>query len=761
MIAIVFFLNFFLLHLSPAEASWSQLRVFDQNTVFSLAVYKGKLYVGVGEDGRVYSYDGEKWEEVFDPPETYVTDMIVYGENLYVATGRDGRIYTTSDGLNWELSLDTGKLYVYSLEVYDGKLWAGSGYYLQVWVFDGYSWQSSYQTSYDYYANSMRVYENVLYVGTTPYGKIYRYDGTWSLAQDLPEYGVYSLFVFENTLYIGTGGNGRIYTFDGENWILEFDSPDTEIRTFEEYGGLLYAGSTYSGRIYRRENDGWKEIYDTLQDEVDALRTYGVKLYAGTSYRGMVLSFTEFDFSLDASTTQVSIGRNESVDVEITVNLTSGVPDNVTLSGEWVLETPEEMTASLSRTRGEPPFSSVLTITTSPSITSQTRVFRVTASWENVLKSIDITVKVTAPPAAPALFAPADGIVLDDLTPVLEWEPAPDAESYTVHVATDNQFTFIVYDTTTTDTQVEVAQLQYGTRYYWRVRATNQYGTGEWSDVWSFRLSATPPKVLSLVVENGAKFVSSRGISVLVRAQNAAEISFSTDGIIWSDWEPYENVKEYTLPEGDGEKTIYVRVRDNEGNLSLPVSVSVMLDQTPPTTTHSIQGTQGEHGYLSSALVQFKAVDATSGVASTYYRVDGGEWKSGDSVLISEPGTHTVEYYSVDLAGNAEEITQLRVRIYVPGAGLPASAWGALAAIAGAALGVAYWWYRGKPVRRLREIELERRELERMKRKADRDYFDLGKISRETYDSIILRYKERMSELEREARVLKQKLKRK
>jgi hypothetical protein len=141
--------------------------------------------------------------------------------------------------------------------------------------------------------------------------------------------------------------------------------------------------------------------------------------------------------------------------------------------------------------------------------------------------------------------------------------------------------------------------------------------------------------------------------------------------------------------------------------------------------------------------------------------VDGGEWKSGDSVLISEPGTHTVEYYSVDLAGNAEEITQLRVRIYVPGAGLPASAWGALAAIAGAALGVAYWWYRGKPVRRLREIELERRELERMKRKADRDYFDLGKISRETYDSIILRYKERMSELEREARVLKQKLKRK
>jgi len=243
-----------------------------------------------------------------------------------------------------------------------------------------------------------------------------------------------------------------------------------------------------------------------------------------------------------------------------------------------------------------------------------------------------------------------------------------------------------------------------------------------------------------------------------VSAQNAVEMSFSSDGIIWSDWEPYENSKTYTLSSGDGVKNIYVRVRDNEGNISVSKLATVTLDQTPPTTVHSIQGSQGAQGYLNSALIQFKATDATSGVSTTYYRVDGGEWSSGSSVLISEGGTHQVEYYSVDVAGNAEEPTQVQVKVYVPSGGLPSYFWAALAVIVGGSLGGFYVWYRGKPARRLKDVEIERTELERLKRQAERDYFDLGKISRETYDSIVRRYKERVAELEKEERVLKKKL---
>ena len=41
-----------------------------------------------------------------------------------------------------------------------------------------------------------------------------------------------------------------------------------------------------------------------------------------------------------------------------------------------------------------------------------------------------------------------------------------------------------------------------------------------------------------------------------------------------------------------------------------------------------------------------------SGVAATHYRVDGAAWRTGTSVLVSGDGVHTLEFYSVDGAGN-------------------------------------------------------------------------------------------------------------
>lgn len=58
----------------------------------------------------------------------------------------------------------------------------------------------------------------------------------------------------------------------------------------------------------------------------------------------------------------------------------------------------------------------------------------------------------------------------------------------------------------------------------------------------------------------------------------------------------------------------------------------------------------------------FAATDATSGVATTEYSIDGGStWLPATEAGVSfaEVGAHTVEYRSIDLAGNVEAAKQL------------------------------------------------------------------------------------------------------
>src|SRR2546428_2923655 len=67
---------------------------------------------------------------------------------------------------------------------------------------------------------------------------------------------------------------------------------------------------------------------------------------------------------------------------------------------------------------------------------------------------------------------------------------------------------------------------------------------------------------------------------------------------------------------------------------------------------------------MSTVDVTVTATDATSGVQLAQYRVDGGAWRSYSAAFpVSGNGTHTVDYYATDVAGNLESAKSLVVRI--------------------------------------------------------------------------------------------------
>ena len=107
------------------------------------------------------------------------------------------------------------------------------------------------------------------------------------------------------------------------------------------------------------------------------------------------------------------------------------------------------------------------------------------------------------------------------------------------------------------------------------------------------------------------------------------------------------------------------RSADGLGNREAVQSLQVRIDTVPPVTTEDLTGTPGLNGWYRSAVqVDLAAGDATSGVAVTRYRIDGGAWQAySGPFTISSDGNHTVEYYSEDVAGNREAVQSVQVPV--------------------------------------------------------------------------------------------------
>jgi len=88
-------------------------------------------------------------------------------------------------------------------------------------------------------------------------------------------------------------------------------------------------------------------------------------------------------------------------------------------------------------------------------------------------------------------------------------------------------------------------------------------------------------------------------------------------------------------------------------------------DTLAPVTTDDHDG----EWHNDDVTINLTAVDDLSGVAATYYRIDGGTWNSGSTISIPAPsdhsndGTHIVGYYSVDHKDHTESINTVIVRI--------------------------------------------------------------------------------------------------
>ncbi|MHB8337394.1 MAG: FISUMP domain-containing protein [Ignavibacteriaceae bacterium] len=94
-------------------------------------------------------------------------------------------------------------------------------------------------------------------------------------------------------------------------------------------------------------------------------------------------------------------------------------------------------------------------------------------------------------PAGVILLSPGNDSSNVPIPPTLSWIPSSGASSYSLQVSIHSSFdTLIVNGSGLTKTSYPIGGLSLSTTYYWRVSATNQYGTSNWSaPSWSFTTS--------------------------------------------------------------------------------------------------------------------------------------------------------------------------------------------------------------------------------------------------------------------------------
>ncbi|HEV8538637.1 MAG TPA: glycosyl hydrolase family 18 protein [Bacteroidota bacterium] len=105
-----------------------------------------------------------------------------------------------------------------------------------------------------------------------------------------------------------------------------------------------------------------------------------------------------------------------------------------------------------------------------------------------------IGVSGSTAPASPVLVSPTNAASAISTSPTLSWNAAAGASSYRVQLSTSSSFATMKVDKSgIASTSYAVSGLSSGIVYYWRVNATNNTGSSNWSGVYTFTTAPVAP----------------------------------------------------------------------------------------------------------------------------------------------------------------------------------------------------------------------------------------------------------------------------
>jgi hypothetical protein len=168
----------------------------------------------------------------------------------------------------------------------------------------------------------------------------------------------------------------------------------------------------------------------------------------------------------------------------------------------------------------------------------------------------------------------------------------------------------------------------------------------------------------TVTINGGTAYTKERNVTLSFAGgdSGAAQMRFSVDATTWSDWEAYSETRVYTLPVGEGPKTVYVQLKDAAGNESVAISATITLDTTLPSGTVVISGGAA---LTKATTVTLTVYDGGSDATHMRFSDDSSIWSEWESFSASATKTYTLSggdglktvYVQVkDAAGNESNL---------------------------------------------------------------------------------------------------------
>ncbi|MEM1214448.1 MAG: T9SS type A sorting domain-containing protein [Bacteroidota bacterium] len=295
-------------------------------------------------------------------------------------------------------------------------------------------------------------------------------------------------------VYRGAWGSGSSPVPDGNHIIIgDWDIGTTEpgssgspiFDSQKRFIGQLHGGGAACGNnlydSYGWTHSSWEgggSSSTRLRDWLDPDDT-GILQLDGRS--ALLCTFTAL-----AEPANQTLCAPASVVYEVAVGDTWG--DDVALS---VSGLPAGVTAVFDASTIAPGGSTQFTLTGTSALPTANYTFVLNGTDGTNTSNQTLSLNIIASTAdAPVLTEPAD-LAIGTLTVLnLDWEEVTLAESYDLELAVDANFSTIVATASAlTATDFQTPSLNTLTTYYWRVRATNACGAGDWSPAFTFQTS--------------------------------------------------------------------------------------------------------------------------------------------------------------------------------------------------------------------------------------------------------------------------------
>jgi len=194
---------------------------------------------------------------------------------------------------------------------------------------------------------------------------------------------------------------------------------------------------------------------------------------------------TGYEFVVDNATRTICGGLDAEFDILVSSQNGYNSVVNFSLSG-----VPAGVNATLSSATVNPAGASKVIVTNTGSLATGIYNFTVDATSASGTQSQPISLEVFAnAPTATTLTTPADMSTNIPNSPTLDWALLADAATYDLEIATDANFTNVVFNESSITTLPFQATttLAANTQFFWRVRGANTVcGVGTWSTPFSF-----------------------------------------------------------------------------------------------------------------------------------------------------------------------------------------------------------------------------------------------------------------------------------